>query len=126
MAKDWLKKHLNLPIPDIFHYAKDISRRRTYWERVEDALEEPPAVGPMLPSHQRWYNMDIAEETDSRPEHWTKQWIEDRLCEIRIRFNISPDVPLNERDILRCENHGIKGIRPEWKPLPCTCYLKKG
>ena len=113
---DWFRRHNVLPIKDIHRYTAKITDRLQYWEDVEDRLEEPPPIGPMLPSHQRWYNMDIIEETDSRPAMWTRMWISDRLCEMRIRFNIPAEIRLTEKDILICENNGIRGIYPEWSP----------
>ena len=110
----WLYNNDILPILSTKQYLTTLSERLDYWEQVEEALEKPPAVGPMLPSHQRWYDMDILEIEDSRPAPWTHKWIMDRICEMRIRFNISMDITLDERDVLNCETNGINGIFPEW------------
>ena len=110
IPSDWFWRNNILPIPNIRHYIDDLRKRLQYWERVEESLEKPPMIGPMLPSHQRWYNMDILEETESRPAIWSKLWIRDRICEMRIRFNIPAEVHLDEKDILRCENDGIRDI----------------
>ena len=114
---DWFYTNNLLPIINIRSYLSTFARRTRYWTQVEDRLEEPPAVGPMLPSHQRWYNMDIAEETSTRPFPWSPTWIQDRLVEMRIRFNIPPEVRLTARDIVRCENRGIRGQFPAWTPI---------
>ena len=111
---NWLQVSQTLPIPSVSQYLYNINERRRYWEQVENALEEPPIIGPMLPSHQRWYDMDILEIEESRPKLWTTKWISDRLVEMRIRFNIDLRITLDETDILKCENNGIQGIYPEW------------
>ena len=84
---------------------------------MEESLEEPPLIGPMLPSHQRWYNQDILEETITRPSPWSPTWIQDRMMEMRVRFRIPAEIRLNVRDIVRCENRGIRGQFPEWTPI---------
>ena len=101
---NWLFMQKVLPIRHLRRYLRTINHRARYWEKVEEELTEPPCIGPMLPSHQRWYNMDILGETTTRPPIWSPIWIQDRLVEMRIRFNISPDVDLDEGDIIRCEN----------------------
>ena len=93
------------------------SAGQTYWEQVENTFEEPPLIGPMLPSQQRWYNMDILEETTFRPPNWSELWIADRLAEMRIRFNIGPEITLTAQDLHICELNGILGIQPEWMPF---------
>ena len=95
---------------------QNTSARETYWNQVEEELEDPPLIGPMLPSQQRWYNMEILEEIDFRPPQWSQLWISDRISEMRIRFNIGPDTALTARDVHICELNGILGVRPEWAP----------
>ena len=92
------------------------SARHEYWDSVEDSFEEPPLVGPMLPCHQRWYNMDILEETSTRPLPWSTIWIQDRMVEMRIRFAIPSDIKLTAFDVHCCEINGILGVYPEWMP----------
>ena len=114
---NWLFVQKILPIRQLRRYLHTTTLRARYWESVEDRLTEPPVIGPMLPSHQRWYNMDILGETSSRPSPWSPTWIRDRLVEMRVRFNITSEIILDERDIVRCENLGLRGIFPEWTPV---------
>ena len=106
-----------LPVRNLRRYLQTMPHRIRYWSRVEDDLEEPPEVGPMLPSHQRWYNMDILEEVATRPLPWSPVWVHDRLVEMRIRFQIASEVPLGKWDIVRCENRALRGMFPEWLSL---------
>ena len=114
---NWLFVQKILPIRHLRRYLQTVPLRARYWENVEEKLTEPPIIGPMLPSHQRWYNMDILGETATRPTSWSPTWVQDRLAEMRIRFNISPEIMIDERDIIRCENLGLRGIFPEWTPV---------
>ena len=114
---NWLFIQKILPIRHLRRYLQTTTHRARYWENVEKRLAEPPMIGPMLPSHQRWYNMDILGETATRPFPWSPVWIQDRLVEMRIRFNIPSEIVIDERDIVRCENLGLRGILPEWTPV---------
>ena len=114
---NWLFIQKILPIRHLRRYLQTTTLRAQYWEKVEEQLTKPPSIGPMLPSHQRWYNMDILGETPTRPSPWSPTWVRDRLVEMRIRFNIAPEILLDERDIVRCENLGLRGIFPEWTPV---------
>lgn len=97
---------------------QDRSAGIIYWDLVEEEFDEPPLIGPMLPSQQRWYNMDILEEISYRPPNWSETWIKDRISEMRMRFNIGPEISLTAHDLHICELNGILGIRPEWVS-PC-------
>ena len=103
-------------IPHRWLHRNGIAIRMTsdqYWTHVRDELlPQPPEIGPMLPSHQRWY--DQIHGISDPPSNWTRQWIDDRIVEMRIRFNIPPDMVLDANDVRICENNGIRGIQPEW------------
>ena len=89
-----------------------------YWEQVEGHFDEPPLIGPMLPSQQRWYDMEILGIVNYRPMPWSRMWISDRISEMRIRFRIPWEVTLTALDVQVCELNGILGVTPEWvKPL---------
>ena len=117
IPNNWLFLERILPIRNLRRYIQTRSHRARYWASVEEKFEEPPLIGPMLPSQQRWYNMDILEETPIRPLPWSPTWIDDRLAEMRIRFQIGAEVVLSESDIIRCENLALRGIFPEWTPV---------
>ena len=114
---NWLFIQRILPIRHLRRYLQTSAHRARYWENVEGQLTEPPLIGPMLPSHQRWYDMDILGEVATRPSPWSPSWVHDRLVEMRVRFNISSEILIDERDIVRCENLGMRGIFPEWTPV---------
>ena len=85
-----------------------------YWLHVEhNILPPPPEIGPLLPSQQRHYNVEIG-EIEYVPQWWTRPWIADRLIELRMRFNIPPSVELTAADLRQCAHNGIRGIEPEW------------
>ena len=95
---------------------------RTYWSRVERGFGPMPIIGPLLPFQQRrfdYYNGEISQE----PAWWTRPWINDRLIELRIRFNIASDIELTSQDLRLCEENGALGIRPEWAPPTWVHYL---
>ena len=85
-----------------------------YWDYVHnELLPAPPEIGPMLPSHQRAY--DYQQDASQRPPpRWSRQWIQDQIVEMRVRFNIPVDIVLTVADLTLCENNGILGIFPEW------------
>ena len=87
---------------------------RQYWAWVEANLPVPPVIGPMLPSHQRQYNLHVLQEISELPPWWTRQWIEDRKVEMRIRFRIPEHYRLTSTDVRNCENNGMRGVFPEW------------
>ena len=85
-----------------------------YWAFVEEhLLEPPPEIGPMLPIHQRRYDVEQG-TADSVPAWWTRPWIEDRIIEMRVRFNIPENIMLTTADVKLCEYNGVRGIQPEW------------
>ena len=96
----------------------------SYWDQVENQLPEPPLIGPMLPSQQRWYNMEILEETNHRPLSWSGTWVSDRIAEMRVRFGIAYEVELSAYDVQICEINGILGVTPEWRL--CSHSQRKG
>ena len=100
----WVNEHV-LPL---------LMTGRQYWASVEDRLPPPPFIGPLLPSHQRRYNLEVLHEIRELPPWWTSQWIEDRKAEMRIRFRIPDHYRLTSADVRRCEDNGIRGIYPEW------------
>ena len=118
---EWLAQHelINLnqlglwmrqtPLPLQHEGSSDL-----YWEQVEDLFEEPPLIGPMLPCHQRWYDMEILQIINYRPVPWSQLWIADRISEMRIRFKIPWEVILTALDVQICELNGIIGVFPEW------------
>ena len=86
---------------------------RQYWAQVEDSFGPAPIIGPLIPSHQRQY--DVSEGFAAQlPVRWSRQWIEDRQAEMRIRFNIDPSFRLTANDVSICEATGMLGIFPEW------------
>ena len=103
-------------LPNRWLHNNGIAIRMTseqYWTQVRDEmLPPPPTIGPMLPSHQRWY--DELHGLADPPPRWTRRWIQDRIVEMRIRFNVPADVILDANDVRICENNGIMGIHPEW------------
>ena len=98
---DWLRRQ-NL-----------VKSSRQYWAEVEKQLLPVPVIGPLVPSQQRRYNLSIG-EINQLPPWWSRQWICDRLVELRIRYNIPSEIELTSQDLRRCEDNSIIGMRPEW------------
>ena len=86
---------------------------RQYWEQVERDFGPAPVIGPLIPSHQRQYDVSEGFATHL-PERWSRQWIEDRQAEMRMRFDIDPSFHLTSSDVGICESTGMLGITPEW------------
>ena len=86
-----------------------------YWDMVQHSLPAPlaPANGPLLPHSQREYNI-IFGYAQHMPDWWSKEWVKDRMWEMRIRFNIPESFPLSPIDVRQCEENGRRGIYPEW------------
>ena len=86
---------------------------RQYWRQVEESFGPAPVIGPLIPSHQRRYDV-FAGFAAHEPEWWSRQWIIDRQAEMRIRFNIDSSFQLTTDDVRICEATGMLGITPEW------------
>ena len=104
-------------IPKRWLHTNRIAIRMTsteYWQHVNDTLlPPPPVIGPMLPGHQRLYDFQC-NTSITPPSPWTRLWIQDRIVEMRVRFNIPTDYVLTTVDVQTCEENGIMGITPEW------------
>ena len=86
---------------------------RVYWSQVEHSFGPIPHYGPLIPSHQRRVDYD-AGLIQQVPAWWTRPWIQDRLVELRMRFNVPADIDLTSQDLRTCENNGTIGTKPEW------------
>ena len=90
----------------------DVISAETYWKYVEAEFDEAPLIGPLVPHQQRKFNKLMYGE--AYPTPWSQEWINDRLAELRMRFNVSSQYILNESDLEKCEINGRCGIFPEW------------
>ena len=87
--------------------------REDYWSNVDQDFGRPIGEGPLIPSQQRVRDAELYRRFGT-PEIWDPTWIEDRLAETRMRFNIPPDIVLYVSDLQKIEELGRRGITPEW------------
>ena len=87
--------------------------REEYWAKFDEEFGRPIGDGPLIPSQQRVMDAALYRRFGV-PEIWDSVWIEDKLIEIRMRFNIPPDIVLYTTDIEKIERLGRRGLTPEW------------
>ena len=87
--------------------------REEYWNQVDQSFEWPIGDGPLIPSQQRVMDAALYRRFGV-PEIWDSDWIEDKICEVRMRFNIPPDIVLYVTDLEKIERLGRRGLTPEW------------
>jgi len=87
--------------------------REEYWAKFDEEFGRPIGDGPLIPSQQRVMDAALYRRFGV-PEIWDSIWIEDKLSEIRMRFNIPPDIVLYTTDIEKIERLGRRGLTPEW------------
>ena len=87
--------------------------REHYWDMVDDQFGRPLGYGPLIPSQQRIQDNDFYRRF-GLPCLWDAEWIEDKLSETRMRFNIPADFVLSIDDLQAIEDLGRRGITPEW------------
>lgn len=87
--------------------------REEYWNQVDQSFGPPNGVGPRIPSQQRIIDAALYRRFGV-PRLWDGEWIEDKLLETRMRFNIPPDIILFVSDLQKIEELGRRGLTPEW------------
>ena len=87
--------------------------REHYWDLVDDQFGRPFGYGPLIPTQQRIQD-NAFHRRCGLPRLWDGEWIEDKLSECRMRFNIPPDFVLSYDDLQLIEERGRHGIIPEW------------
>ena len=86
--------------------------KEAYWNLVQESFGRP-GYGPLIPSQQRIEDAAMYRRFGT-PEIWDPTWIEDRLAETRMRFNIPADFVMSIDDLRAIEERGRHGILPEW------------
>ena len=87
--------------------------REEYWHQVDQEFGRPIGLGPLIPSQQREQDA-VFYRRFGVPTIWDSTWIEDRIVECRMRFNIPPDIILYVTDLRKIEELGRRGLTPEW------------
>ena len=87
--------------------------REHYWDLVDEQFGRPLGYGPLIPTQQRVQDIAFYRRF-GLPDLWDGEWIDDKLAECRMRFNISPDFVLSYDDLQLIEEKGRHGITPEW------------
>ena len=87
--------------------------REEYWNQVDQSFGRPIGDGPLIPSQSRSLDNALYRRFGV-PRLWDGDWIEDKLLEVRMRFNIPPDILLLVSDLVKIEELGRRGLTPEW------------
>ena len=87
--------------------------REEYWAKFDEEFGRPIGDGPLIPSQQRVMDAALYRRFGV-PGIWDSDWIEDKLPEVRMRFNIPPDIVLYPTDLEKIEQLGRRGLTPEW------------
>lgn len=67
--------------------------REHYWDLVDEQFGTPLGYGPLIPTQQRVQDNAFYRRF-GLPDLWDGVWIDDKLAECRMRFNIPPDLSL--------------------------------
>lgn len=87
-----------------------------FWVQFELSFGPPPTIGPLVPHQQRLRDWELGRIGNIRrfTYWWTREWIQDKLAEIRMRYQISDQVELTQADLHYCEARGIRRQIPFW------------
>ena len=88
----------------------------TFWSQFELSFGPVPVTGPLVPHQRRlqnWEDEDIGNITRLSIQ-WSRAWINEKLAELRMRYQIPESVVLTAADLRYCERCGIRRRVPTW------------
>ena len=85
-----------------------------YWSTFERTFDTFTGIGPLVPHQRRQFDA-VHRLSLGVPSFWSSEWIEDKLAEVRMHFDIPTEFILTPFDLVRMENRGRYGIEPIWE-----------